>query len=92
MLEEELKKDFHIALGHLLREQRERLGFSLESISRDVDWNISLNSISLIERGEQFAYVWQIHQLSKVLRMSVDDLLSTAWSKVMETKFPDLRR
>jgi transcriptional regulator with XRE-family HTH domain len=91
MTEEGLKTVFRVEMGRLLREQRERLGLSLEAVSENVEWDISLNTISLIERGEQFAYGWQVHQLTKVLRLSADDLFSAAWNKVMETKFPDLK-
>jgi len=68
-----LTNDELLLLGERLRNRRNELGFTQESISEQI--GISLRYYQMIERGERKASLETIIGLSKVLRISVDYLL-----------------
>ena len=67
------KSALALALGRVLRKEREKAGLSQEAFSEQV--SLSKNYVGNIERGEYEASLSVLHRIARVLQRSASDLL-----------------
>lgn len=83
---------FHSELGAMIRAQRESLAFSLEQVARDSDCGLSRSALSLIELGEQQIYAYQLFELAKTLRFSIEEYFQKIEKKIIEEEHPEMKK
>ena len=68
------KSSLALAVGKVLRNEREQLGLSQEEFSELV--SLSKNYVGNLERGEYEVSLTILHQIAKALKRHASDLLS----------------
>ena len=77
VLTDSQRENLCLAVGRLLREEREKQGLSKKALSEQS--GVSRSMILRIETGERYATVDTIYRLAAVLKLDPGYFLSTPW-------------